>query len=107
MGFRAAPFEADRCGTEGVIERGLADAAKLLGLAVLDVVRRHVADTRVTVHGVVPSDGLLGQLCVLAFGDQPAHHQAAEDVQVPVEVEARPLGQPLEFGDIPRPDLIG
>ena len=56
-------------------------------------------------HGV--SDELLGQLRTLARGDEPAHDEAAEDVQDDVQVEARPLGRSLELGDIPGPDLVG
>ena len=56
MGFRTAPLEADRCGEECDIESGLTHAAQLLGMTVVDAVRRHVADARVPVHGVVPSE---------------------------------------------------
>lgn len=50
---------------------------------------------------------LLSQLGALARGAQPAHDEAAEDVQDHVQVEARPFGQPLELGDVPGPDLVG
>ena len=56
-------------------------------------------------HGL--GDQLLGQLGALALGDHPADDVAAEDVEDHVEVEAGPLGRPLELGDVPRPDLVG
>ena len=54
MGFRAAAFEAVRRGEERLIEHSLAHAAQLLGLAVVNVVRRHVTDARVPARSVVP-----------------------------------------------------
>lgn len=56
-------------------------------------------------HGF--GDELLSQLGALAQSKQPAHHAAAEDVQDHVQVKARPLGRPLELGDVPGPDLVG
>ena len=50
-------------------------------------------------HGV--GDELLSQLGTLAWGDQPAHDETAEDVQNHVQMKARPLGRPLELGDVP------
>ena len=50
---------------------------------------------------------LLGQLSAFARRNQPAYDVAAEDVQNDVEVKASPLGRPLEFGNVPRPDLVG
>ena len=73
--------------------------------AAVGVQREHAGLDIVTSHRV--GDELLGQFCVLAIGDQPAHHQSAEDVRDHLEVEARPLGRSLEFGDVPRPDLAG
>lgn len=49
----------------------------------------------------------LGQFGTLALRHHPAHGEAAEDVEHHVEVEIGPLLRPLEFGDIPGPDLIG
>lgn len=49
---------------------------------------------------------LLSQFCTLAWRDQPAHDEAAEDVQNHIKVKASPLGRPLEFGDIPGPNLV-
>ena len=37
------------------IEGGLTDGAQCLGVTVVHAVRGHVANTRVAVHGVVPS----------------------------------------------------
>jgi len=53
MGLRSAAFEAVWRGEERLIEHSLAHAAQLLGLAVVNAVRRHVADPRVPVRGVV------------------------------------------------------
>jgi len=44
MGFWAAPLEAVRGGAACVIQRGLADTAQLLGLTVVDALRRYVTD---------------------------------------------------------------
>lgn len=50
---------------------------------------------------------LLRQFCTLAWSDQPVHDKAAEDVQNHVEAKASPLGRPLQFGDVSRPNLVG
>ena len=50
---------------------------------------------------------LLGQLRAFARRNQPVYDVATEDVQNDVKVKASPLGRPLEFGDVPRPDLVG
>jgi hypothetical protein len=39
--------------------------------------------------------------------DHPADNVAAKDVYDYVKVKIGPLDRPLEFGDIPRPNLIG
>ena len=48
-----------------------------------------------------------GKCRVFSIGQQPADHQAAEDVDDDIEVKEAPLDGALEFGDIPAPDLIG
>lgn len=53
------------------------------------------------VPGHALGDQLLGQLCALALGDQPAHDVPAEDVEDHVEVVAAPLDGPLELREIP------
>ena len=44
MGFRATPFEAVGGGAERVVQRSLAQASQLLGLTMVNAVRRHIAD---------------------------------------------------------------
>jgi len=41
------------------------------------------------------------------MGHHPSHHVPAEDVDDHVEIIVRPLYRPLEFRDVPRPELIG
>ncbi len=55
----------------------------------------------------VSRDQPLGEAGVLALGDHPADHVAAEDVEDHVEVEVGPLGRAHELGDVPGPDLVG
>ena len=52
-------------------------------------------------------DQALGQGRAFARGHHPADDVAAEDVENDVEVEVGPLGRPEQFGDVPRPDLVG
>jgi hypothetical protein len=73
--------------------------------AAIGVQRQHAGLDVVPAHGL--GDQLLGEFRALALGDEPAHDEAAEDVQDHVQVEVRPLGRPLELGDVPRPDLVG
>jgi hypothetical protein len=44
-----------------------------------------------------------------AFGicDAPANHPAAENIQDHVKKEIGPFRRPHQFGDVPRPDLVG
>ena len=44
-----------------------------------------------------------------AFGicDVPANHPAPENIQDHVEIELGPLRRTHQFGDVPRPDLVG
>src|SRR3978361_790518 len=56
MGLRAASLEAVRTRQEGGIEGGDPSFAQRVGMAEVDAVRGHVADARVTVPGVVPSE---------------------------------------------------
>jgi hypothetical protein len=41
------------------------------------------------------------------MGHHPSHHVPAEDIDDHVEIIVRPLYRPLEFRDVPRPELIG
>ena len=47
------------------------------------------------------------QLGALGFGQQPADHKAAVDIQDDVQVVMLPFGRPLKFGDVPTPQLPG
>ena len=51
-------------------------------------------------------DQLLGELRGFPVSDHPANDVAAENIEDHVQVKARPLGRPLQFADIPAPDLI-
>jgi hypothetical protein len=51
-------------------------------------------------------DQLLGQLGAFSFGDHPAHHVAAEDVQDDIEIEVGPLARAVKLGNVPAPQLI-
>ena len=53
------------------------------------------------------SNELLGQIGALTRRNQPANDVAAKDVQNDVEMKASPLDRAFEFGDVPRPDLVG
>lgn len=53
------------------------------------------------------TDKSLGQLGAFTQGDHPAGDIPAEDIKDDVEIEIGPLGRAMEFGDIPRPELIG
>jgi hypothetical protein len=64
-----------------------------------------------TMWYVVFGDGVLEQRPkqrgAFRIGDAPADHPAAENVQDHVEIEIGPLCRPHQFGDVPRPDLVG
>ena len=75
------------------------------GRAAIRVQRERALRHIVASHGI--GNQLLGQLGTLARRNQPAYDVAAEDVQDDVQVEASPLDGPLEFGDVPRPHLVG
>jgi len=73
--------------------------------AAIGVQRQHARLDVVTTHGV--GDQLLGQVGVLAIGNQPADDMAAEDIHDHVQVEAAPLHRAAQLRDVPRPNLIG
>jgi hypothetical protein len=52
-------------------------------------------------------DELLGEFCGLSMSEQPTDDVAAVDVEDHVEMEARPFGRALQFGDIPGPHFVG
>src|ERR1700728_22604 len=68
-------------------------------------------DQRDPGRGPVPGEGFLEQWLEErgAFGirDQPAYDPSTEDVDDDVEVEIGPLHGTHQFGDVPRPDLVG
>lgn len=65
--LRALALEALGMCKKGRIKRGLAGGAHRLGETVVHAVRGHVADARVTVRGVVPSEeGLAERACILS-----------------------------------------
>ncbi len=52
-------------------------------------------------------DEVASQRAGLAGAEHPAHDITAEDVDDDIQIEVRPLRRRLEFGDIPRPDVVG
>lgn len=48
-----------------------------------------------------------GEASRFSFGQHPADHIPAEDIDDHVEVKIGPLDRTQELGDIPRPYLIG
>jgi hypothetical protein len=41
------------------------------------------------------------------MSDHPTDDVAAENIEDHVQVKARPLGRPLQLGNVPTPDFIG
>ena len=41
------------------------------------------------------------------IGHTPANNPAAEDIEDDVKIEIRPFRRPHQFGNVPRPDLVG
>src|SRR5680860_368101 len=52
-------------------------------------------------------DQVCGQLSVLGFGDRPGHHVPREDVDDHVQVVVDATVGTAQFGDVPRPTLVG
>ena len=48
-----------------------------------------------------------GQVSRLALSHHPAHHIPAEDVEDDIQIEVAPHRRTAQFGDVPRPHLIG
>ena len=104
MGFRSATLESVRRGAERFVKRGLADAAQLLGVTVVDAVRGHVADARMAMHDVVPGEeGLAVGPCVLdaaeARGEVGPVLQRLE-LRLGVRVVVRDIGPAVALGDV-------
>jgi hypothetical protein len=52
-------------------------------------------------------DQAFGEFSAFAAGDHPTDDKAAEDIEDDVEIEIGPFGGAMEFGEIPRPELVG
>ena len=52
-------------------------------------------------------DQFFGQAGRFAFGDQPADHIAAENIQDVVQVVVSPFGRTQQPGNVPAPELVG
>ena len=52
------------------------------------------------------ADEVLGQGRALVWGEHPADHVPAEDVEDDVEIEVRPLRRTQERRDVPAPDFV-
>ena len=52
------------------------------------------------------ADEVLGQGRALVWGEHPADHVPAEDVEDDVEIEVRPLRRTQELRDVPAPDFV-
>jgi len=87
------------------IDQQRGDGLRAHAGAAIGVQRQGVRGDVVLGDGV--GDQLLGELGGLARSDRPADDVAAEDVEDHVEVEAGPLGRPLQLRDVPRPTMFG
>ena len=52
-------------------------------------------------------DQLRRQMLTFSLGDQPADHAATENIQHDIQAVSLSFGGTPQFGDVPRPHLIG